>query len=62
MTDTQLIDEKLEQEAIIEDVARAIFSERNGKWDYSKWRSDPRIAEAYRKDAAAAIKSYKEFL
>lgn len=38
-----------------ETVARAIFTARNGRWDYAAYRSDPRIAEAYRKDADAAI-------
>ena len=40
---------------LIEKVARVIYTERNGKWDYREYRSDPRIAEAYRKDAKAAI-------
>ena len=42
----------------IEAAARAIFADREGKWDYAKYRSDPRIAEAYRKDAIAAAKAW----
>lgn len=40
-----------------ERVARAIYTARNGRWDYNAWRSDPRIAEAYRKDADAAMEA-----
>lgn len=40
---------------LVERAARAIFTRRNGKWDYNTWRSDQRIAEAYRGDAHAAV-------
>lgn len=40
---------------IVEGLARAIYTTRNGKWDYNAYRADPRIAEAYRKDAQAAL-------
>ena len=39
----------------VENVARAIYTRRNGKWDYNAWRSDPRIAEVYKNDARAAL-------
>lgn len=39
----------------LEQVARAIHASRDGAHDYRKYKSDPRIAEAYRKDAVAAI-------
>jgi hypothetical protein len=39
----------------VEAMARDIYTKRNGKWDYNAYRSDPRIAEAYREDAKAAL-------
>lgn len=45
---------------LVERVARAIYEARNGAWDFYAYKADSRIAEAYQKDAKAAIKAINE--
>jgi len=42
---------------MVEKVAKAIFTDRNGKWDYNKFRSQ---MQPYIDDAKAAIAAIKE--
>lgn len=49
--------EMLGGQETLERIARAIFAGRDGEWNYNRYRRDPRIAEAYRKDAQAAIRA-----
>lgn len=41
-------------------IAESIFTAREGYWNFKKWNSDPRIKEAYIKDAQAVLTAIKD--
>ena len=54
------LSELLDRPGMDKRLAESIFSAREGHWNFEKWNSDPRIKEAYIKDAQAVIKAIKE--